>query len=204
MWLGKRAFDFFLVLIGLIVLSPVFIIVSIWIKATSPGPIFYRQLRVGKNEVPFYIYKFRTMNVDSDKRGLQITVGEDPRITSCGKILRKFKIDEFPQLIDVLLGRMSLVGPRPEVPKYVEKYPRQLRQEIFKLRPGITDWASIEYKDESTILGKAEFPEKAYIEEVLPVKLKFVEKYLTNASFTQDLKIIFLTFSKVFGRGSNE
>ena len=204
MWLGKRFFDFFLVLIGLIILSPLFLVVSVWIKMTSKGPIFYRQLRVGRNEVPFYIFKFRTMYLDSDKRGLLITVGNDARITNCGNVLRKFKIDELPQLIDVLFGRMSLVGPRPEVPIYVAKYPHELRQKIFKLRPGITDWASIEYKDESTILGQAEFPEKAYIEEVLPVKLKFVEKYLKNASLTQDLKIIFLTICKVFGRGSNQ
>jgi lipopolysaccharide/colanic/teichoic acid biosynthesis glycosyltransferase len=203
MWLGKRFFDFFFVLIGLILLSPIFVVISIWIKTTSKGPVFYRQLRVGRNEVPFKIYKFRTMYVDADKRGLLITVGEDARITSCGKILRKFKIDELPQLIDVLLGRMSLVGPRPEVPMYVDKYPQHLRQKVFKIRPGITDWASIEYKDENTILGQAEFPEKAYIEVVLPNKLKYVEKYLDNASLSEDLKIIFLTFFKVFGRGSN-
>ena len=203
MWLGKRFFDFFFVLIGLIVLSPIFVVISIWIKTTSKGPVFYRQLRVGRNEVPFKIYKFRTMYVDADKRGLLITVGEDARITSCGKVLRKYKIDELPQLIDVLLGRMSLVGPRPEVPLYVDKYPQHLRQKVFKTRPGITDWASIEYKDENTILAQAENPEKAYIEVVLPNKLKFVEKYLDNASFTEDLKIIFLTFFKVFGRGSN-
>jgi lipopolysaccharide/colanic/teichoic acid biosynthesis glycosyltransferase len=197
MWLGKRFFDFVCSLIGLIFLSPLFLIIIIWIKTDSKGPIFFRQKRVGLNEKPFFIHKFRTMQLEAESKGLQITVGIDPRITKSGHVLRKFKLDELPQLIDVVVGDMSLVGPRPEVPKYVEAYNKNTRAKIFKMRPGITDWASIKYKDENAILSRSNNPEQAYINEVLPKKLSYSESYLENASFREDLKIIFSTFLEI-------
>jgi lipopolysaccharide/colanic/teichoic acid biosynthesis glycosyltransferase len=200
MWVGKRAFDLFFSSLGLFFLGPVFIFVALWIKASSKGPVFFRQERVGLLEKPFFIHKFRTMYTDAEKRGLQITVGRDPRITDAGHLLRKFKIDELPQLIDVFLGDMSLVGPRPEVPKYVAQYPTQLRKKIFTVKPGITDWASIKFKDESAILSSSSNPEKAYVEVVLPQKLSYVEEYLQTSSIFVDLKIIFMTLFEIFNK----
>lgn len=197
MWIGKRFFDLFFTTIGLIFLSPFFLFFSVWIKMDSDGPIFFRQERVGINEKKFFIHKFRTMYIDAEKRGLQITVGRDPRITNVGHFIRRYKIDELPQLIDVFVGDMSLVGPRPEVPRYVEKYDPQIRKEIFRVKPGITDWASIEYKDENTILSKATNPELAYISEVLPTKLSFSMKYINNASLIEDVKIILITIKEI-------
>jgi lipopolysaccharide/colanic/teichoic acid biosynthesis glycosyltransferase len=197
MWIGKRVFDLFFSTLGLIVLSPIFLLIAVLIKLDSPGPIFFRQKRVGLNEVPFFIHKFRTMYVDAEARGLKITVGADPRITKIGAFIRKYKIDELPQLIDVFLGTMSLVGPRPEVPIYVEKYPLELRKKIFSMRPGITDWASIEYKDENAILARASDPESAYIKEVLPEKLRYYEKYFNHASLLTDFKIIMATLMAI-------
>jgi len=200
MWLGKRVFDVFFSLIGLIVLSPVFLIISIWIKLDSEGPVFFRQRRVGRNQKDFFIHKFRTMYVDAEKRGLKITVGRDPRITKCGHILRKFKLDEFPQLIDVLIGEMSIVGPRPEVPQYVAKYPEDKRNKLFTMRPGITDWASVMFKNENEILEKSQDPEQTYINEILPVKIGYYERYHDQASFMTDVKIILLTLKEIFIR----
>lgn len=202
MWVGKRIFDFSLALVAFILLSPIFFVIAAWIKLEGHGPVFFRQKRIGLNGVPFFIHKFRTMYVDAEKRRLKITVGNDSQITPSGSILRKYKIDEFPQLIDVLLGKMSLVGPRPEVPEYVEKYPLELRKKIFKMRPGITDWASIKFKDENLILGESVDPEKTYIEEILPIKLFYYENYFKTASLPEDLKIIFYTFLEVFGKRS--
>lgn len=202
MWLGKRVFDIFFSSLGLIVLSPFFLIIAFWIKLDSKGPIFFRQKRIGLSEKPFYIHKFRTMSVDAEKMGKSLTVGFDSRITKSGHMLRKYKIDEFAQLLDVLLGDMSLVGPRPEVPQYVEKYPFEQRAKIFKMRPGITDWASIKFKNENTILSKSNDPERAYVEEVLPIKLSYYESYYEEASFFVDLKIIYLTFFEIFFKGS--
>lgn len=193
MWLGKRVFDIFVSLISLILLSPLFLVVSAWIKADSSGPVFYRQKRVGLGEEPFFIHKFRTMSQDADKKGLSITVGKDSRITKSGHFLRKFKIDELPQFIDVLLGKMSIVGPRPEVPQYVECYSVEERQRIFKLRPGITDWASIKFKDENALLAGAKDPNEVYIKEILPIKISYYEQYAKESSFLIDLKIIYLT-----------
>lgn len=198
MWLGKRAFDIVFSSIALIFLAPIFIFIAVWIKLDSPGPVFFRQKRVGLFQKDFFIHKFRTMYTDAEKRGLQITVGVDPRITKVGHFLRKYKIDEFPQFIDVFLGDMSVVGPRPEVPKYVAKYPEEQRNKLFTMRPGITDWASVKFKDENDILGKAADPEKAYIEEILPIKISYYEKYFEEASMTTDIRIIFLTLKEVF------
>lgn len=193
MWLGKRIFDIILSLLGLILLSPVFVILGLLIKIESPGPIFYRQIRVGLNEKLFRIHKFRSMYIDADQRGLAITVGKDPRITRIGKYIRQLKCDEFAQLIDVLIGDMSLVGPRPEVPKYVEHYPAEIRKIIFTVRPGITDLASVTYRNETDLLAQSTNPEQTYIHEILPVKLKLSLEYVKNASMVSDLQIIFKT-----------
>lgn len=198
MWVGKRVFDILFSVLGLIILSPVFLVISVWIKLDSPGPVFFRQRRVGRGERDFFIHKFRTMHVDAEKRGLKITVGKDPRITNCGHVLRKFKIDEFPQLIDVLVGTMSIVGPRPEVPQYVAKYPEDKRNKLFQLRPGITDWASVKFKNENDLLSRSSDPEKTYIEEILPIKISYYEKYFEESSLFVDLEIIFLTLKEIF------
>jgi lipopolysaccharide/colanic/teichoic acid biosynthesis glycosyltransferase len=198
MWIGKRIFDLLFSLIGLILLSPFFLFIAIWIKLDSKGPVFFRQKRVGLYEKPFFIHKFRTMNLDAEKKGLKITVGLDPRITKSGQLLRKYKLDEFPQLLDVLRGEMSIVGPRPEVPIYVEKYPLDKRKKIFQLRPGITDWASVKFKNENALLDKAADPEKTYIEEILPIKISYYEDYFNQSSLLIDMKIIFLTIREIF------
>lgn len=198
MWLGKRFFDFICSLIGVILFSPIFILIALWIKIDSKGPIFFRQTRVGLNGEYFRIHKFRTMRSDSEKLGLQITVGEDTRVTRSGHFLRKYKLDELPQLIDVLVGKMSLVGPRPEVPRYVDVYPHELKKLVLSVRPGVTDRASVEFKDENEILGKSSSPERDYIEKILPVKLNYHARYAKSASFSEDIRIIFLTIKEIF------
>lgn len=191
-----RFFDIFFSAFGLIILSPFFIIISLWIVLDSKGRIFYKQIRVGKNNIDFKLYKFRSMAVGSDKKGL-ITVGaRDSRITRSGYFLRKYKIDELPQLINVLKGDMSLVGPRPEVRKYVDMYTDEQRK-VLGVRPGITDYASIEYIDENNILAQAPNPDKAYIEQVLPDKINYNMKYINNQSIIEYFKIIVLTIIKI-------
>jgi lipopolysaccharide/colanic/teichoic acid biosynthesis glycosyltransferase len=195
----KRAFDVVAALIGLILLSPVFAIVALWIKLDSSGPVFFQQSRVGKHGVLFRILKFRTMMVDAEAKG-QITVGVDPRVTRIGHVIRRLKIDELPQLVNVLRGEMSLVGPRPEVPRYVARYPDGIRQIVLSVLPGITDWASIEFREESTILAEASDPERSYIEEILPIKLEYCVRYVRERDFMMDLKIILLTLFAITGR----
>ncbi len=190
--LSKRIFDFVTALIGLILLLPLFVLVSCWIKLDSAGPVFIRQERVGRYGKLFSIFKFRTMAVNTETQG-QITVGRDARITGIGHLLRRYKIDELPQLINVLSGEMSLVGPRPEVPRYVACYPDTVRDLVLSVLPGITDWASIEYKEENAILGAAKDPELTYIEEILPIKLDYYVSYVKKRNFKMDLKIIFAT-----------
>ena len=171
------------------------IIIAILIKLDSKGPIFFRQARVTKNGREFKILKYRTMRVGSDKYS-QITVGKDSRITKVGDFLRKYKLDEIPQLINVLIGDMSLVGPRPEVPKYVALYTEEQR-EILKVRAGITDYASIEFSNENDILANETDPEKAYIEKIMPRKIELNKKYLSEISVMTDIKIILLTIKKI-------
>ena len=184
-----RFFDFFFTVLGLIILSPLFLIVAIWIKLDSSGPVFYRQTRVGKNNKDFKLLKFRSMVTDSDKKGLITVGGRDPRVTKSGYLIRKYKLDELPQLLNVLIGDMSLVGPRPEVRKYgICTTKPSVR---FYLKPGITDYASIEYIDENEILGRAENPEKVYIEHIMPEKIKYNMKYIQNRSVKEYFKIIF-------------
>lgn len=191
-----RFFDFLFSLFGLIVLSPVFLLISLCIVLDSRGGVFYRQSRVGKDGKDFKLYKFRSMRTGADKRGL-ITVGEkDSRITRVGYFLRKYKLDELPQLINVLKGEMSLVGPRPEVRKYVDLYTPEQRK-VLSVVPGITDYASIEYVDENRILGGATDPDKVYVEEILPDKIRYNMKYIENRSLKEYFKIIFLTFYSI-------
>ena len=191
-----RFFDFILSLVGLVVLAPIFIVLAIWIKIDSKGPVFYKQVRVGQNGVDFGLFKFRSMVVDADKKGLITVGGRDPRITRSGYFIRKYKLDELPQLINVLVGDMSLVGPRPEVRKYVELYTDE-QQKVLSVKPGITDYASIEYMDENEILGKSNDPEKTYIEEIMPEKIKYNMKYIQNKNVSEYFKIIFLTLLKI-------
>lgn len=193
---GKRAFDVIMSAIGLIILSPFFLIISIMIKLDSPGPVLFKQVRVGRYERNFKILKFRTMVTDAEKKGAQITVGRDSRITRVGHFLRKSKLDELPQLINVFIGDMSLVGPRPEVPKYTQYYTK-VQKRIFELRPGITDYSSIKYRDENEILALSNDPEKTYIEEIMVDKLKLNLEYLENKSLLTDIKIIFNTLLKI-------
>ena len=191
----KRIFDIISSLFGLILLSPFMIIIAILIKLDSKGPIFFKQVRVTKNGREFKIFKYRTMRVGSDKFS-QITVGKDSRITKVGDFLRKYKLDEIPQLINVLIGDMSLVGPRPEVPKYVALYTEEQR-EILKVRAGITDYASIEFSNENDILANEADPEKAYIEKIMPRKIELNKEYLFEISVMTDIKIILLTIKKI-------
>lgn len=199
----KRFVDIILSLIGLIILLIPFIIISVIIKLTSKGPVFYRQERIKRGDVPFRIFKFRTMVQDADKKGMLITVGEDNRITGIGKFLRKSKIDELPQLINVLIGDMSFVGPRPEVPKYTALYD-EYQKNVLKIRPGITDLASIKYKDEASVLAKSENPEETYINEIMQEKLRINLEYIEKISVIQDIKLIFITVLEVIGFEINE
>lgn len=191
--IAKRIMDLFFSLIGALLLFPLFLLVAIWIKLDSPGPVFFRQVRVGRFGKPFRIFKLRTMCCDAEAKGKLITAGEDPRITKSGRFLRRHKLDELPQLLNVMLGQMSLVGPRPEVPRYVALYPDNVRDLILSVPPGITDFASIEYKDESSVLGHAEDVEYTYITEVMPVKLGYYVRYVTERTIWLDLKLIFTT-----------
>lgn len=189
----KRLFDIVASGLGLIVLSPLFLILAIWIKLDSKGPVFYRQVRVGKDNKDFRIFKFRSMRVGSDKGSLVTIGGRDPRITRSGYFIRKFKFDELPQLINVFLGDMSLVGPRPEVRHYVDYWTDE-QMHVLDVRPGITDPASIKFRNENELMEKAEDPEKYYIEVIMQEKLKLYLEYVDNHSFWGDIGLIFKTF----------
>lgn len=192
----KRLFDILVSLIILMVFLPFGLIISLLIVFGSKGGVFYIQERIGKNGKPFGLYKFRTMRPDSDKLG-KLTVGmRDPRITNVGYYLRKYKLDEFPQFINVLLGDMSIVGPRPEVKEYVDLYTDE-QKVVLSVKPGITDYASIEYFKENEILAKAEDPRKAYVEEVMPAKIELNKKYIQSPGVGHDLKIMWMTFKKI-------
>ena len=194
----KRLFDLLASATGLLLLAPLLLAIAAWVKLDSPGPVFFRQQRVGRDGVPFRIYKFRSMR--QDNAGLQITVGADRRITRVGQFLRASKLDELPQLIDVWQGAMSLVGPRPEVPRYVAHYPAALRDKVLSVRPGITDIASIEYRDESAVLARAADPERAYIDEVLPHKLALAARYVERSSLWLDVWLIWRTVLAIVRR----
>ena len=195
----KRGFDLIASALGLLVLAPLLLAMALWIRLDSRGPVFFRQERVGRYGVLFRIHKFRTMRVDAERQG-QLTVGADARVTRAGRVLRKTKLDELPQLLDVLCGQMSLVGPRPEVTRYVAHYPPALRDKVLALRPGITDWASIRMIDENQILGQAENPEQAYLEQVLPEKLAYYARYADTHNLGEDIRIIIATLLRIVSR----
>ena len=194
----KRLFDICCSALGLLVLLPFLALIAIAIKLDSPGPVFFRQERVGRRGVPFRIHKLRSMQVRHSAIDRQITVGADARITRVGRLIRQWKLDELVQLIDVLRGDMSLVGPRPEVPRYVAMYPDDARDEILSVRPGITDLASIQFRNESTILAQSTDPERAYQEVILPEKLRLQQQYVRTRSFAGDLAILFNTAAAIF------
>jgi lipopolysaccharide/colanic/teichoic acid biosynthesis glycosyltransferase len=198
--MAKRCFDLLLSSVGLLVLSPVMLLIALLVKLDSPGPVMFRQERVGRFGRSFRIHKFRTMRHEPVGRGLQITVGADSRITRVGGFLRASKLDELPQLLDVWLGDMSLVGPRPEVPRYVAHYPAELREKVLSVRPGITDIASIEYRDESAVLARSADPEHAYIHEVLPHKLALAARYVERSSIWLDAWLIARTLWAIVRR----
>jgi len=192
----KRLFDLMITLPMLLLVSPFFLIIALLIKIGSNGPVFYKQVRVGLNNRDFKIFKFRTMHINADKAGLLTVGGRDPRVTPIGFFLRKYKLDELPQLLNVLFGSMSLVGPRPEVRKYVDLYNAE-QQKVLSVKPGITDYASIEYSEENDLLAKSSDPEKTYIEEIMPAKLLLNQKYIAEKSIITDIKIIWMTASKI-------
>lgn len=192
----KRLFDILFSLLGIILLLPFFIAISFWIFFTSKGGVFYQQWRVGKNNKDFKLFKFRTMAVNSDQKGLLTVGGRDPRITRAGYYLRKYKIDELPQLFNVLLGNMSLVGPRPEVRKYVALYNAE-QKKVLDIKPGITDYASLEYFNENDLLAASANPEQTYISEVMPAKLALNNKYISEQSFFTDIKIMLRTIKRI-------
>ena len=198
--MAKRFFDLLLSTLGLLALAPLLLLIALLIKLDSPGPVMFRQERVGRFGQPFRIHKFRTMRHEPVAQGLQITVGADRRITRVGGFLRASKLDELPQLLDVWLGDMSLVGPRPEVPRYVAHYPAELRDKVLSVRPGITDIASIEYRDESAVLAKATDPEHAYIHEVMPHKLALAARYVERSSLWLDVWLIWRTVVAIVRR----
>jgi lipopolysaccharide/colanic/teichoic acid biosynthesis glycosyltransferase len=193
----KRAFDIVVSFLGLVVISPLLLLAALVIKLDSPGPVLFRQERIGRGFHPFFIFKFRTMVPDPSGRGRLITVSDDPRITRAGRLLRKTKIDELPQLINVLKGDMSLVGPRPEVRQYVELF-RNDYEQILKIRPGITDLASLKYHDEAAVLKQLENPEAEYCNRILPDKISLSKEYVKKSSFVFDLAVILKTLPKIF------
>ncbi len=199
--MAKRLFDLALAAVSLLLLAPLLLALAAWVKLDSPGPALFRQERVGRGGRLFRIRKFRSMAHDPDDAGPGITVGFDARITRAGRWLRRSKLDELPQLIDVLQGHMSFVGPRPELPRYVALYPPELRDKVLGVRPGITDLASIEYRSENELLARAADPEREYREVILPAKLRLAAAYVDQASLAFDLKLIWRTVAAVWGRG---
>ncbi len=196
--MAKRLFDLTVAALALVLLAPLLLLVAAWIKLDSPGPVLFRQERVGRHGVPFRIHKFRTMHAGA--AGLPLTVGADARVTRAGAWLRRTRVDELPQLLDVLLGRMSLVGPRPEVPRYVLHYPPALRERALAVRPGITDPASLEYIDEAALLAAATDPEREYIERILPAKVQRAAEYAEHATLASDLAVLARTL-RLLARG---
>ncbi len=196
--MSKRLADLLISATGLAAVSPLLLLVALAVKLTSRGPVFFRQERVGRGGRPFLIFKFRTMVEDAPQRGGPITFGDDPRITRVGRLLRRTKLDELPQLINVLRGEMSLVGPRPEVRRYVEMFADDYRV-ILQVRPGITDLASIKYRDEATVLGKVDDPESEYVGRVLPEKIRLAKEYVRRQSPLLDLGILFATLFGLLG-----
>ncbi len=199
---AKRLFDLALTLTALIMLFPVMLIIGIWIKRNDPGNVFFCQERIGRYDTPFTLYKFRTMYENRKNNGDKITVHNDPRITPSGRFLRKTKLDELPQLFNVLIGDMSLVGPRPEVAEFVEHWPREDRDIVLSVRPGLTDYAAIYFMDEEVLLRNSDDPKKTYIEQIIPQKIALYKKYVRNSSLKTDIHLILKTLQKIFIRQS--
>ncbi len=196
--IAKRIFDLVASATGLLLLSPLFVFLAVLIRLDSPGPVFFRQQRVGLRGKLFEVHKFRTMRADN--AGPLLTADADTRITRVGGSLRRYRIDELPQLIDVFLGDMSLVGPRPEVPKYMNQYPETQREKILSVRPGITDWTSIRFRDEAQMLKDAANPEATYVEQIMPIKAKMYVEYVERRSFWGDIRILCATIAALAGR----
>ncbi len=195
--MAKRLFDLLVASLALVVLSPLLLLLALAVRLDSPGPVFFRQQRVGRHGVPFRIHKFRTMVEDAATRGLPLTVGSDPRVTRLGALLRRTRLDELPQLLDVVKGSMSLVGPRPEVPRYVALYPPALRERALAVRPGITDPSSLAFIDEAALLARAEDPEREYVERILPAKLQQAADYAERATLWTDLGVLWRTLRRL-------
>jgi len=200
MTMAKRLFDLLAASVALLLLSPALLLVALVVKLDSPGPVFFRQQRVGRHAVPFHIHKFRTMRVDAPALGPAVTVGRDPRITRSGHWLRHYRLDELAQFIDVLQGTMSLVGPRPEVPRYVAHYPAELAAVVLSVRPGITDPASLAHIDEASELAAAADPEQHYIQQILPRKLRLQAAYARRATLGSDLALMLRTVRVLLSR----
>ena len=199
--MAKRLFDLLFASAGLLLLAPLLLGIALWIKLDSRGPVYFRQQRVGRGGALFRIHKFRSMVDGAPAVGRDLTVGADPRITRAGRFLRRSKLDELPQLLDVLAGSMSLVGPRPELPRYVALYPAELRDKVLSVRPGITDIASIEFRNESELLARAADPEHEYVHVVMPQKLRFAAAYVEQASLATDLRLLLRTLRVLIGGG---
>lgn len=196
----KRAFDIAVAAAGLLLLWPLLLAIALWVRLDSPGPALYRQVRVGRHGVPFRIRKFRTMAVGAG--GLPLTVGADPRITRAGRVLRRTRLDELPQLLDVLQGHMSLVGPRPEVPRYMDAAPPALKARVLSVRPGLTDPVAVAHLDEATLLSQADDPERLYRETLLPAKLQAAAAYAEQATLATDLRVMVQTVRALWRRGT--
>ena len=194
----KRLFDLAFAAVVLVMLLPVLLALGLWVKLDSPGPVFFRQVRVGRRGALFRIFKLRTMSDESEDHSSQITIGHDLRITQSGRFLRRHKLDELPQFLNVLLGEMSVVGPRPEVPRYVAMYPPGVRDAVLSVRPGITDLASLAYRDESSLLAQSVHPEREYVEVLMPAKLRYAVEYVQQRTMLLDLQIIWRTVVEVF------
>lgn len=195
---SKRIFDLSVAIVGLVCLSPFFLLIAVWIKSHSVGPIFFRQQRVGQFGRLFWIYKFRTMYNSTKSTERQLTLANDLRVTGPGHFLRHYKLDELPQLINVVMGNMSLVGPRPEVPIYVNHYPPEVKTVVLSVPPGITDYASVLFKDEAHLLAMSDDHERTYIEEILPIKLQYYQEYVAKWSASLDFRILLKTFLHIF------
>jgi lipopolysaccharide/colanic/teichoic acid biosynthesis glycosyltransferase len=196
----KRLVDLLISAVGILLLSIPMIVIACWIKANSDGPVFFRQVRVGRCGKEFEIYKFRTMIVNAEKKGMLLTVGTDNRVSGAGHFLRKYKLDELPQLVNVLKGDMSLVGPRPEVPRYVAYYPSQVKDLVLSVRPGITDLASLLFRNENEILARSDDPESTYIHTIIPTKLDYYLRYVRERTLLLDIQIIMRTLWEICRR----
>ena len=195
--MSKRLFDLVAAAAGLLLLAPLLAAIAIAIRLDSAGPVLFRQERVGRGGRTFRIHKFRTMVVDAERHGPQVTVGNDPRITRVGALLRRYRLDELPQLFDVLVGNMSVVGPRPEVPRYVGAYPPAVKAKILSVRPGITDPVALEFLDEGALLAAAQDPDRAYLDQILPVKLAKYVEYIDRRTFWSDLSVVIATLGRL-------